>query len=96
MPVLVNVANCVPFQTFGVILLNKVFLKTALTVVLEPVQIVVRQRVGTGNVQVPITIEIRCPDSKRIGVSVRDQVFIKAKRELGTHAGAAGLDDHAQ
>ena len=96
MPVLVNVANCVPFQTFGAILLNKVFLKTALTVVLELVQIVVRQRVGTGNVQVPITIKIRCRDSKGIGESVHDELFIKAKRELGRRAGAGGLDDHAQ
>ena len=55
-------------------------LEPALAVVLEPVQRVVSEGVGAGQVQVAVAVKIGSRDAKGVGVVILDQVLFKPQR----------------
>ena len=75
MAVPVDIADDMTLQPLWICPLNEVTHEPALTVILEPVKVVVRSVVGAGQVEVSIAVEICRADPVRVGVIAHDQVF---------------------
>ena len=78
--VLVDVAHHVPLQPLRVVLLDEAAGEGPRPVVLEPVEVVGRSVVRTGQVQVPVLVQVGGPDAVGIGVAIHDQVLGEADR----------------
>ena len=75
MSVPVDVPDGVPLETLGIVLLDEAAGELPRPVVLEPVQVVVRKRVGAGQIQVAVAVQVGGCDPERISVPVHDQVL---------------------
>ena len=75
MSVPVDVPHGVTLEALGIVLLDEAAGELPRPVVLEPVQVVVRKRVGAGQIQVAVAVQIGGRDSEGIGVPVHDQVL---------------------
>ena len=86
MAVLVDVSNGMAFESLRVITLDKMFLKNCVSLVFVPVKTVVREGVGTSDVEVSVAVYVSSRDTKGIRVAGADQVFLETWWLGSSHA----------